>query len=151
MRGASNVISRLPARRFAYEQANRRLARVVFQTRRVLRASLGAADSADAIHDLRVATRRFRAVLDTFEQFFPKAEVKKIRKSIRKVFHIAGEVRNRDITIHLLEKSELVSAPPAIGQLAEERREWEHHLHDALRGWSRKDFSARWREGLNLP
>lgn len=151
MRSTSGVISRMPVRRFAEEQASRRLGRLVFQVQGLLRRSLGSPETVEGIHHLRVAGRRFRALLDTFEDLFPPAEVAKVKKSLRQVFKLAGEVRNRDIAIHLLEDSQLPSAPSIRESLWEERRRFERLLNDALRAWVRKDFSARWRAGLNLP
>jgi CHAD domain-containing protein len=62
---------------------------------RLRRAVLKSAHLND-IHDLRVASRRFRAVLELFYPFLPKGPKTELRKSIRKLTRILGGLRNID-------------------------------------------------------
>ena len=48
------------------------------------------------IHDLRVASRRFRAVLELFYPFTPKDSRADLRKKVRKLTQILGCLRNMD-------------------------------------------------------
>jgi CHAD domain-containing protein len=48
------------------------------------------------IHDLRVASRRFRAVLELFYPFLPKEPRAELRKNIRKLTRVLSGVRNID-------------------------------------------------------
>lgn len=48
------------------------------------------------IHDLRVASRRFRAALELFYPFAPKSAKIELRKSIRELTQILGGLRNID-------------------------------------------------------
>ncbi len=137
------VLSAMEVDRFAREQAARRLARVAFEVRRILRSGPTEA----AVHDFRVATRRFRAALDVFQDYFPRAERRYVKKQIRQVFALAGEVRNRDIATDLIHEV----APGEAARLTAERQKQERLFVDALRGWARRGFSARWRERLALP
>ncbi|NTV50630.1 MAG: CHAD domain-containing protein [Geobacteraceae bacterium] len=50
----------------------------------------------DDIHDLRVASRRFRAALELFYPFTPKGQKTELRKSIRGLTRILGGLRNID-------------------------------------------------------
>lgn len=50
----------------------------------------------DDIHDLRVASRRFRAVLELFYPFLPKGPKTELRKNIRTLTRILGGLRNID-------------------------------------------------------
>ena len=50
----------------------------------------------EAIHDMRVATRRLRAVIKTFKRIFP-AKAKKIRADLQKFFRILGKKRDLDV------------------------------------------------------
>ena len=50
----------------------------------------------DDIHDLRVASRRFRAVLELFYPFVPKGAKTELRKSVRMLTRILGGLRNVD-------------------------------------------------------
>ena len=62
---------------------------------RLARTVLKSADP-DDIHDLRVASRRFRAVLELFYPFAVKGNKTKLRKNIRKLTRILGGLRNID-------------------------------------------------------
>jgi CHAD domain-containing protein len=50
----------------------------------------------DDIHDLRVASRRFRAVLELFYPFAPKDSRAALRKCVRKLTQTLGGLRNID-------------------------------------------------------
>ncbi|MDD5285332.1 MAG: CHAD domain-containing protein [Desulfuromonadaceae bacterium] len=50
----------------------------------------------DDIHDLRVASRRFRATLELFYPFAPKDSKRELRKSVRKLTRMLGGLRNID-------------------------------------------------------
>ena len=50
----------------------------------------------EEIHDLRVACRRFRAVLELFYPFTPKDSRAELRKKVRKLTQILGGLRNMD-------------------------------------------------------
>jgi len=50
----------------------------------------------DDIHDLRVATRRFRAAVELFYPFAPKGIKIELKKQIRKLTRALGDVRNID-------------------------------------------------------
>jgi len=55
-----------------------------------------------AIHDLRVAIRRFSQCLEEFHQFFPAGRTKKIRKRLKKLMHLAARTRDRDVALELI-------------------------------------------------
>jgi CHAD domain-containing protein len=52
--------------------------------------------SQDDIHDLRVASRRLRAVLDLFEPIAPTGQIEEIKKTIRNLTRKLGCLRNTD-------------------------------------------------------
>ena len=151
MSTTAHVIAAMDVATFAREQAAHRLARVAFEVRRLLDTPPDSEDSVEAIHQFRVSTRRFRAVLDTFRGLFPREERRRIRQTIKEAFSIAGEARNRDITIERLASAGSAVPPSLTPALAAERVVWDARLRDVLRGWNRDDFSARWREALGLP
>jgi CHAD domain-containing protein len=62
---------------------------------RLRRAVMKSADL-DDIHDLRVASRRFRAVLELFYPFVPKGPETELRKRVHKLTRILGGLRNID-------------------------------------------------------
>lgn len=59
-------------------------------------------DDIERVHDMRVATRRLRAALESFQPCFP---AKRWRRAVRKVKALGdalGERRDRDVQIDLL-------------------------------------------------
>ena len=56
-------------------------------------------EDVDAIHDLRVSTRRLRAALDLFGTFCPVGDVPRAHSSIRSLTRGIGELRNLDEAI----------------------------------------------------
>lgn len=62
---------------------------------RLRRAVLKTSDL-DDIHDLRVASRRFRAAMELFSPFAPKGSKNVLRKSVRKLTRMLGGLRNID-------------------------------------------------------
>lgn len=61
-----------------------------------LRHVVLASSNPDDIHDLRVASRRFRAVLELFYQFLPDEHRGELKKSVRKITQALGGLRNVD-------------------------------------------------------
>ena len=100
----------------------------------------------DAVHDLRVGIRRLNQCLRVFGRSFPRGEVRKIRRELKKVMRMAGKVRDLDITIDLFKKAKA----PADPTLAHDRRRARKELTGGLKSWSRHDFSRRSRERLNV-
>src|SRR5262245_3086583 len=53
----------------------------------------------EAVHKLRVATRRARAALDMFAGALPRKALRRGRKTLRKLRRAAGAVRNLDVLL----------------------------------------------------
>lgn len=62
------------------------------------------AEDPDGIHDLRVASRRLRAILTAHAKSFPKTKLGKLRKRIQRVTTVLGKPRELDVTLALLER-----------------------------------------------
>jgi CHAD domain-containing protein len=56
----------------------------------------------DDIHDLRVASRRIRTILDVFSDHLPNKKVKNWEKEIRTITRSFGQVRDLDVQIDLI-------------------------------------------------
>lgn len=80
---------------------------------RILRARLAAAWSAlqdacadrpdaDAVHRLRVATRRGLAALDAFDELLPERRRDWFRRRLRRIRRVAGEARDLDVLAQTL-------------------------------------------------
>jgi len=59
--------------------------------------------SAEAVHDMRVAARRFRSALQDFRPYLNKRSVDLTLKQIRSISNALGEVRDQDVAILALE------------------------------------------------
>lgn len=121
------------------------------QLRQQIRRTAQKPADADAIHDVRVAIRRFLACLRTFAPFFEPRQVKKVRKPLRKLLKRCGEVRNRDIAIALLrglpvvailERQRSQAQQPLIEQLRRAHREITGPLPLEVHG------APQWQPGL---
>ncbi len=79
----------------------------------------------EGVHDMRVATRRLRAVMEIFAVCFPKKEHRRLLKQVKNLADVLGERRDPDVMIDGLENvaSELASADwPGIQSLEERLR-----------------------------
>jgi CHAD domain-containing protein len=59
----------------------------------------------DAVHELRVATRRLRVGLRYFATLFPAAELRQVQRQLRRVTRTLGEIRTRDVNLQLLRRA----------------------------------------------
>jgi CHAD domain-containing protein len=106
--------------------------------------------NAEGVHNLRVAIRRLATCLREFPQFFPEKAAKKVCKRLRKLRQSAGDVRDRDIALHLTREAEISRVAPLPRQLARERKKATDKLRTMLDAWPRKSFPSGWRERLQL-
>jgi CHAD domain-containing protein len=60
-------------------------------------------DDIERVHDMRVATRRLRAVLEIFASCFPKQELRAVLKEVKALADALGERRDPDVQIAALE------------------------------------------------
>ncbi len=127
---------------YAIEQMNRLLTTLAFQIHRAAKKP-----GPDEIHDLRVSIRRFTQGLLLFTEFFPKWEVKKIKRMLKRMMQLTSEIRNRDIAIEYL--AELKAATHE-RRLERERMQYQRRFAEMVRRWSARDFSAKWRNRLSL-
>ena len=65
----------------------------------------GVLDTGDIerVHDMRVATRRLRAVLEIFAPCFPRGDYKVVLGEVKALADALGERRDRDVAIAALE------------------------------------------------
>ena len=127
---------------YAIEQMNRLLTTLAFQIHRAAKKP-----GPDEIHDLRVSIRRFTQGLLLFTEFFPKWEVKKIKRMLKRMMQLTSEIRNRDIAIEYLAE---LKATAHERRLERERMQYQRRFAEMVRRWSSRDFSAKWRNRLSL-
>jgi CHAD domain-containing protein len=119
------------------------LGRLAFQ----MNSTRKAAD-AGAVHDLRVSIRRFHQALAVFKSSFPGKDTRKIRRRMKKLMLLAGEVRNLDIALKLLSKSRTPEAAGLRSKLESQRKDSERVLTGALKRRMERKSSMKWRTAL---
>jgi CHAD domain-containing protein len=129
---------------YAADRADRLLGQLAFEVSHARQRP-----DADNVHDLRVGIRRFTQALVVFEPCFPAKEAAKIRRRLKEMMALAGEVRNFDIALKFLSRSDLAESGALRSQLQAGRKEAERALVCALRRWTERKSSAKWRRGLH--
>jgi len=131
--------------RYAREQTSVLLQRLAFRMNRAAKLR-----DADSIHDLRVAIRRFEQCLQIFHQFLSGGHKKKIRRRLRKIMELSGEIRNRDIALDLLKQAGLPARSALAARLLRERRENQSTLLASFDRWGDRDLFRKWGSRLGL-
>ena len=127
---------------YAIEQMNRLLTTLAFEVHRAAKTP-----GPEEIHDVRVSIRRFAQGLDLFSDFFPKWEVKKIHKTLKRMMRITSSIRDCDITLEFLAERENTAQRV---RLEKERSVYQRQFAEMTRRWGARDFSSKWRNGLSL-
>jgi len=85
-----------------YRRAGARIVRV--RTRELFDHAEGVLDTGDieGVHDMRVASRRLRAVLEIFAPCFPQSEFKGVLRDVKQLADALGERRDPDVHIDAL-------------------------------------------------
>lgn len=92
-------------------------------------------DDIEALHDMRVATRRLRAALEVYAPCFPAKRHRKALKRVKKLADALGERRDRDVAIEFL--TEFADEAPeadgaAISALIERLRQEQRQANEEL-------------------
>jgi CHAD domain-containing protein len=84
-----------------------------------------AGDDVEAVHDLRVAARRLRAVLEVFDVAFPRKPHRRLLRDVKEAADALSAARDLDVHLALLETFRDAAGPaerPGIEGLIEELR-----------------------------
>jgi CHAD domain-containing protein len=97
----------------------------------------GVLDTSDIerVHDMRVASRRLRAVLEIFEPCFPQGDFKTVLRDVKALADALGERRDPDVHIDamLALEAELQAVNrPGIEALVERQRQRQARGNDTL-------------------
>jgi CHAD domain-containing protein len=97
----------------------------------------GVLDTSDIerVHDMRVATRRLRAVLEIFEPCFPQGDFKTALRDVKALADALGERRDPDVHIDAMEALEAavqVANRPGIDALVKRLRARQTRGNDTL-------------------
>ena len=120
----------------------------------VFENAAGVLDTSDIerVHDMRVATRRLRAVMEIFEAAFPKKQHRAVLKEVKALADALGERRDRDVAIDSMTKIGLALTATdrrGIDHLIEELCDEQHganaELAAALQAMEENDLRGRLR------
>jgi CHAD domain-containing protein len=92
-------------------------------------------DDIERVHDMRVASRRLRAVLEIFEPCFPQSEFKGVLRDVKQLADALGERRDPDVHIDALTAFAKALTPanrPGVARLVEAQRERQEHGNQVL-------------------
>jgi CHAD domain-containing protein len=113
--------------------------------------------NAEAVHQLRIWTRRAAAALRLFEPVLPQRRCKRLKRTLRRIRRTAGQARDCDVLAERLESGELPGLAHTVVHLRSQRKTAERELaklHNKLvrRGKLRRQGDklrkkARWRGG----
>ena len=132
-------------KKYAQLQMAMLLRRLVFQLSRAARAR-----GPEAVHDLRVAIRRFSRALRTFEPFAGREPARRIRRKLRGLMRLAGRVRDRDMALELLSAAGLAPRARPMVALRRERAAAGETLAAEIGRWNRRGTAPKWRARLEL-
>ena len=118
-----------------YRQAAARVVRV--RAGELFEAAEGVLDTRDIerVHDMRVASRRLRAVLEIFAPCFPQSEFKGVLRDVKQLADALGERRDPDVHIEALQAFSRTLVPanrPGVARLVEDLRERQARGNEVL-------------------
>jgi CHAD domain-containing protein len=118
-----------------FRRAGARIVRV--RARELFDHAEGVLDTSDIerVHDMRVASRRLRAVLEIFAPCFPQSEFKGVLRDVKQLADALGERRDPDVHIDALEafsKALAAANKPGVARLIEDLEERQARGNEAL-------------------
>ena len=134
-------MSASPMELFAFRKSGELIDTVVFALHDAQRLH-----EADAVHRLRVSIRRLQQALRVFRQYLKGPGVKRVRTQLKKAMQAAGDLRNQDIAIELIEKSGK-DFPEIRAARTASKKAFRATLHQI----TKKDLGVKWRAALGLP
>ncbi len=119
-----------------------------FHFRRMARQEKGAIKGAEieALHDMRVATRRMRAALKIFEPYFEEDALRSFGRNLRRTGRALGQVRDLDVLLDRLQRYTATLPETERGGLDRLRQAWEAQREAARRGMLAFLASDRYRQ-----
>jgi CHAD domain-containing protein len=118
-----------------YGRAGARIVRV--RARELFDNAEGVLDTSDIerVHDMRVASRRLRAVLEIFEPCFPRSDFKDVLRDVKALADALGERRDPDVHIDAMTRFAGAVSPtqrPGVQTLIASLRARQEHGNEVL-------------------
>jgi triphosphatase len=131
--------------RFSAEQSTGFLRSLMLEAGRAARSG-----GVEAVHDLRVAVRKFRQILKILKPWMPREESKLLRSQMKELMARAGAVRDRDIAVALLRKIHVPKNRRILTEIHQERESAAQALQARIRNFRHRDTAAAWRRALDV-
>jgi CHAD domain-containing protein len=112
----------------ADEVARAALAERLLAVSHFLEKSIGSPDEEEAIHQLRVWSRRATAALKLFEPGLERKQRRRMKKTLRKMRRAAGAVRDCDVHLERLTQDEAQVPKRIVRALKKQRRKARQEL-----------------------
>ena len=129
----------MPPGRFAEASLAARLTKLIEQAGRCYTAP-----DADAVHDLRVAIRRFSQALLIFKPLLEAKAVKRMRSALKGVMDAAAAVRDLDVGMERLIAEGLPEQHAILEEMRAERRRGELALRGRLLLFEAEEPALTW-------
>jgi CHAD domain-containing protein len=118
-------------------------------------AALSGTD-ADAVHDMRVASRRLVATMEVFAPCYPQRKFDALRRQARQVTRALGSVRECDVLLEALEAElarfpDALALPRMIGGIRRERAILLREMRASIARMRSSGFPARLAEAMLAP
>lgn len=115
-------------------------------------ARAAATGNADALHRMRVATRRLRVGLQFFAVLFPDNELRQVQRQLRRTTRTLGKIRTIDVNHRLLRKAKPETIRRMLtDELSAERRQHLAELRELVQTFATSRFEARIQALLTKP
>jgi len=105
------VAERMPLHQLAPERAARRLLARQLKSAEAAGRRLAGAEDAEALHDFRVALRRFRSIERAYRAWVEDALPKKLRKRLQELVRSTGPARDSEVQLHWLDAQRAALRP----------------------------------------
>lgn len=128
---------------FASDSVTKLLQRLAYQVNHTVHTP-----DADAVHDLRVAIRRFGQSITLFKPAFHAKEVKKIHRRLDELMDLTNDPRDCDVALNLIVKRPSADTTALKQEIQARRKERIKLLLPALRRWGARQTSSKWRAAL---
>jgi CHAD domain-containing protein len=98
---------------------------------------------ARAVHQARVAIRRFNQGVAVYKPCFPAKDLRKCRRRLKKIMSAAGEVRNCDVADKFLDRWSVPHLDRLRSKLATRREDSARVLVAELKRWTERKLTAQ--------
>lgn len=114
-----------------------------------VRAAERAPDDVEAVHDLRVAIRRFNQAVRIFPGVFEPAFAKRVKRRLKKAMSSLGALRNRDIAPEILRAANVAPDEALLKVIQKDRRAARKLLAAQLQSWRKREVLREWKTRMD--